>query len=307
MPKVTVVIPSFNIERHIRQTLDSVLTQSHADIEVIVVDDGSSDRTVKIVRSYGDRVRLITQANRGVSVARNHGLRAARGEYVAFLDHDDFWFPDKIALQIAEFERDPELGLVCSWFKRWLPDENGLYPEPTQLRETRDGLDPQNSGWTYTELMIDSWVLTSAALIRKTALERCGGFDEQLPYSEDWDLWLRLSRSYRFAMLNQTTTLYRQSPTQGSRTFREIDYRTRLLEGARDRWGLSDPVGRTLDVGVFRRRMARYHLEFGFSCLQAGRLRLAWAAFLRSWVRHPTSPKPAIYLTASLLGWRPRW
>src|SRR6218665_1043878 len=230
MPAVTVIIPSFNIEQHIAQTLDSVLAQRYPDIELIVVDDGSSDGTLDIVRRYidrfGERVRLITQANAGVSVARNHGLREARGEFIAFMDHDDVWLPDKIELQMTEFERDPSLGLVCSWFKPWLPDAAGHYPDPALFHEIKPGLDPENSGWVYTQLMIDSWVLTSAALIRRSALERCGSFDDQLPYSEEWDLWLRLSREYRFAMLNQVTTLYRQLPSQGSRKFRELDYRS---------------------------------------------------------------------------------
>ena len=307
MPLVSVIVPSYNIESHIRQTLDAILAQRGAELEVIVVDDGSTDRTCDLVESYGTRVQLLRQANAGVCAARNRGWRTARGDYLCFVDHDDVWHPDKLALQLAEFARDPDLGLVYTDFVFWSPDAKGEYPAPESVWRDTPGLDEDLSGWVYHQLLLDCWVLTSTAMIRREALERCGGFDEALPYSEDWDLWLRLSREYRFAKLRQVTTLYRQIPTQGSRRFRARDYRTELLTAAAARWGEASPDGRRSPSGVFRRRLSQYHMGHGFSCLKAEEMALARSSFMAAWSVRRMSIKPLIYLVAALLGWRPSW
>lgn len=307
MPRVTVIVPTYNSEVHLVQTLDSILAQSYQDLELIVVDDGSTDGTCAALAPYGERLRLLRQANAGVSSARNRGLAAARGEFVCFVDHDDYWFEDKLALQLAEFERDPALGVVFSAFTPWLPDGDGRYAEPSSLRDQTAGLDPHWTGWVYHRLLIDNWVLTSSALVRRSVLDQCGGFDEALPYGEDWELWLRVSRHYRFAKLRRVTTLYRQLAGQGSRRFRPIDYRTRLLSEAVARWGYASPDGSALPEPEFRRQLARYHLAYGLHCLQAAEASLARAAFRRAWRQQPHNLRPLLYLAAASLGWRPTW
>src|SRR6266852_2057654 len=109
---VSVVIPAHNSQRYIVATFDSIIAQKHRPLEILVVDDGSTDSTRQIVREYGPEVRLIEQAQRGHPAARNSGIRAAKGEFLAFLDHDDLWTPDKLEHQIACFEHDPALDLV---------------------------------------------------------------------------------------------------------------------------------------------------------------------------------------------------
>src|SRR5690242_71279 len=111
-PEVTVVIPSYNGARYLGEAIESVLAQTHPSVETIVVDDGSVDGTTALVSSYGDRVRGIRQENRGLAAARNSGIRAAAGTYVAFLDHDDRYLPEKTARQVAVFEARPDVGLV---------------------------------------------------------------------------------------------------------------------------------------------------------------------------------------------------
>src|SRR5437773_3781756 len=109
---VSVVIPTYNYARYLPEAIDSALAQTHAPLEVIVVDDGSTDDTPRVLAVYGDRIRVIRQANRGPGAARNTGIAAARGEYVGFLDADDVWLPRKLELQMARFEADQGLGLV---------------------------------------------------------------------------------------------------------------------------------------------------------------------------------------------------
>jgi glycosyltransferase involved in cell wall biosynthesis len=111
-PQVSVVIPAYNCAAYVGQAVDSVLRQTYTDWEIIVVDDGSRDDTKLILEQYGDRIRYIYQQNQGVSIARNRGIELARGEFIAFLDADDYFLPDKIAAQIAVFAAQPNLGIT---------------------------------------------------------------------------------------------------------------------------------------------------------------------------------------------------
>ena len=217
-PTVSVIIPSYNCELYIAETLKSILGQTFKDIEIIVVDDGSTDKTWQIVTSYAP-VRLITQANAGVCAARNRGIREAAGQYICLMDHDDYWLPDKLALQLEQMQRHPEVGLVYSTFTWWNPGPEGVFPDPGNYKDESSGsaIDEEFSGWIYHLLLLDCWVLTSSALIRAEVFNKCGAFDESLPYSEDWDLWLRISREYPFIKLKKALTLYRQHPQQGNR------------------------------------------------------------------------------------------
>ena len=133
-----------------------------------------------------------------------------------------------------------------------------------------------------------------------------GGFDVALPYSEDWDLWLKLSRDYPFVKLDRVSTLYRQHPYQGNRVLRPVDYRTRLLEDAAGRWGLASADGRAVPRSVFRQRLARYHLQFALHHLQHRSRRVALRSLMRAWRLQPGWLRPPAVAAAALLGWRPR-
>jgi len=308
-PTVSVIIPTYNCESYITETIHSVLDQSFKDVEIIVVDDGSTDRTREIVVSRGSRVRLVTQVNSGVCAARNYGIREAQGQYICLMDHDDYWSPDKLALQLEQMHRHPEVGLVYSSFIWWHPGEDGVFPNHSSFDQTSlpDGIDEQFSGWIYHQLLLDCWVLTSAALIRAEVFEKCGMYDESLPYSEDWDLWLRFSREFPFIKLKKALTLYRQHPRQGNRVPRSIDYRTELLAKAAAKWGLCSRDGRCITKRQFNQNIARYHSEYGLHNLSAGNLKTANQAFLKAWSRYPLNWKSLAFIPASLLGWRPKW
>lgn len=305
---VSVVIPTYNCERWIAQTLDSVLAQTWRPLEVIVVDDGSTDRTPDIVADYGPPVQLMRQRNQGVCVARNRGFERSRGEFVCFLDHDDHWFPWKLQRQVEAFAARPETGVVFTSFALWLP-EQGIFPSPHTLAPANDAPpehDPDFSGWIYHQFLLDCWALTSTAMIRRAAFVRSGGFDVALPYSEDWDLWLKLSREVPFVKLDRVSTLYRQHPGQGNRVLREVDYRTRLLEATAARWGLASADGRAVPAPVFRQRLARYHLQFALHHLQQRSRRVALRSLMRAWRLQPAWLRPPAVAAAALLGWRPR-
>ena len=309
-PVVSIVIPTYNCALYIAETIASVLNQSFKDIELIVVDDGSTDATRDIVASFGQPVRLVTQANAGVCVARNRGISEAAGKYICLMDHDDYWFPHKLARQISILEQQPETGVVYSSFILWHRDEStGQFPSPDSfdLNTYLDDTVPEFSGWIYHQFLIDCWMLTSTAMFRADIFDQCGLFDESLPYSEDWDLWLRISRSYPFVQLRRPTTLYRQHAQQGNRLARDIDYRTRLLQDAVKKWGLCSQDGRCVTRHAFNKQLATYHSSFALGHLRAGNRKLAITALLKSWTTYPINIKPLAYLSAAFMGWKPGW
>lgn len=308
MPTVSVIIPSFNCEAYIAETIDSVLQQTFKDVELIVVDDGSTDGTQQIVAAYGAPVRLITQANAQVCAARNRGIAEAQGAFICLMDHDDYWFPQKLERQLAEFAAHPEVGVVYSTFIRWHRTAAGAFPAPESfdLKPYGDGIEEAFSGWIYHQFLLDCWMLTSTAMFRKTVFEHCGNFDVALPYSEDWELWLRIAREYPMIQLRQPSTLYRQHAAQGNLVVRSVDYRTKLLTSTVKKWGLCSRDGRCVSRRQYSTQLAAYHAGFARGQLLAGNRRRALSSFFKSWVVNPTNVKTLVYIGATLLGWKPK-
>jgi glycosyltransferase involved in cell wall biosynthesis len=305
VPLVSVVIPAYNCVLYLEETIRSILGQTASDIEIIVINDGSTDATGAIARSFGEPVRVFDQPNSGVSTARNHGVREARGAFIALVDHDDYWFPNKLANQLTAFEGHPQVDVVFSDFTRWHQNGGGgRFPEPSTFlpQAAPQGIDNEYSGWIYHQMLLDSWVLTSTALVRTEVVLANGGFDETLPYSEDWDFWLRLSRTSQFLKLREATTLYRQHADQGSRVTRAVDYRTRLLEAAAERWGLCSPDGGYVPPRVFKRQLAQYSAFFGRDHLLGGvgaSRYIAARSFIKAWQIDHTYWRSLLYLAAT--------
>jgi len=199
---VSVVLPTFNGEKYIRQAIDSVFTQSLPPNEIIVVDDGSTDGTEHIVRSYGSQVRYIYQKNKGVSGAYNAGIEVASGNYIAFLEHDDVWEPEKNACQVQCFEEDEQLGMVYS---------PALLLEEGKLSK-RNVVNLDNGGGvvTFADFFTRNRVLNcSTVMLKKSVLDDVGGFLEDLPLSFDYDLWLRIAAKYKIICLSKPLATYR--------------------------------------------------------------------------------------------------
>ena len=190
---VTVVCPAYNCARFIKPALESVFAQSYRPIEVIVVDDGSTDSTPELLKSYGE-VCYLRQANRGPSAARNSGIRAARGAYVAFLDLDDLWTSEKLSDQVAVLEAYQNAGLCFADMRMF--SSNGC-EELTMFQKYRFTTEyfghESVVDRAVAKLVTMNFIPTSSVVARKTALTQAGGFDEQFRKSEDWDLWLRMA------------------------------------------------------------------------------------------------------------------
>jgi glycosyltransferase involved in cell wall biosynthesis len=191
-PLVAVVIPSYNYGRFISDSVESVLRQTYSPIELIVVNDGSTDDTEARLRRYGDRLRVITQPNSGLSAARNTGIHAAAGEFIAFLDADDWWEPEKIGRQVEVLCGRPELGAVGCGERQ--VDANGrefglwIQPEPGVSKTDTLRMAVQRRFWIGGS--------GSGILARREVFDEVGLFDPSLAWCEDWDMWLRIIDRY---------------------------------------------------------------------------------------------------------------
>ena len=216
---VSVVIPSYNGAGYLGEAIDSALAQTHPAVEIVVVDDGSTDDTRALAARYGEQVRYVYQENRGLPGARNTGIRAARGVYLAFLDHDDRFLPEKLARQVAVLDVRPEVGLVYTGWH--FIDADGRRLPPT-------GWD-RRDGDVFAHLLVENMIYPAAAMVRKAPVDAVGGFDETLTGLEDWDLWLRLAqRGVHWACVDEPLLEYRVHPGQMHKHGAERRLRNRL-------------------------------------------------------------------------------
>ncbi len=310
-PVVSVIIPTYNAARWLEQTLRAVLAQTMQALEIIVVDDGSSDRSTDLARAVAPAARVLTQANAGVSAARNAGLAVAHGRYVIFLDQDDVWHPLQLERQVQWLESHPDCGAAVTPYRHWYPSgeaAHGGYALPATLWPVDTGLavSPDFTGWVFHQFLFDCWALTSGTLLRRDLVLASGGFDVSLSYSEDWDLWLRLSQRTQFALLAWPPILYRQHPVQGSRAVRQRDFRLELLTKYARLHGLASRDGRAIDPVRFSELLAKYQFEFGHHHLVHGDRLTAVKSLFSAWRRRPRHGRRLALALAGALGWRPR-
>lgn len=208
MPQISVIIPAYNAEPTILETIQSVQQQTFQDFEIIVINDGSKDKTVELVQSIQDeRLKIFSYENGGVPVARNRGISHATGEFIAFLDADDLWTIDKLELQLAALEQNPKAGVAYSWTCFMDVDEEGkpfsFLPSPRY----------SFAGNVYEKLLVSDFIHSASnALIRREAIESTEEFDPTLKSCEDWDYWLRLAADWHFAVVPKHQILYRRTP-----------------------------------------------------------------------------------------------
>ncbi|MFA5142601.1 MAG: glycosyltransferase [Candidatus Omnitrophota bacterium] len=193
MPKVSVVIPAYNCERFISGAIDSVFNQTYGNYEIIVVNDGSKDRTAEILSGYGTRITKIDQPNKGPAEARNAGVRAARGEYIAFLDQDDEWLPHKLKAQVELMDKNSRVGLVYS--DTYIIRDSEFSHAGTKSRRSFQSRRPYR-GMILERLFMDNFISTSSVMVRKECFAKAGMFDPAIVPSEDVGMWLNIAAFY---------------------------------------------------------------------------------------------------------------
>jgi glycosyltransferase involved in cell wall biosynthesis len=199
IPRVSVVIPTFNRWPRVAEAVDSVLAQSYRDFELIVVDDGSTDATVSELPKMTSRLRFLSTPRKGVAATRNLGVSQARGHYVAFLDSDDLWLSRKLEKQTQFMQQHPEFH-ICQTDEIWI--RNGVRVNPRTVHQ-------KPSGDIFSRSLELCLVSPSAVMMTKALFERSGGFDEAFPVCEDYDLWLRISAQHQVPLISDRLTIKR--------------------------------------------------------------------------------------------------
>ncbi len=211
MPKVSVIITTFNRPEYACEAIDSVLSQSFNDFEVIVVDDGSVSKTKEALEKYGSRIHYIFQDHKGRSVARNTGINAAGGEYIAFLDDDDVWLPGKLEKQVAFLDSHPEIGLVHAFIE--IMDEDGRpLPEETE-KKRKSYRKAMRLGYNYQGMSRLCAVGIPTILLRKKCLNKANFFDPDIRFFEDWDFYLRFALKYKIGIIEESLSRIRMHKT----------------------------------------------------------------------------------------------
>jgi glycosyltransferase involved in cell wall biosynthesis len=299
-PKVTVVIPTYNCSRYITSALESVLGQSYRPIEVIVVDDGSSDDTRNIVAKFHE-VKLIRQENGGPSKARNTGITNSQGEYIGFLDGDDLWAPGKLANQMDTFASVPQAALLFGDMRRFSDDG---WTEPTMFQ--RYALTSAFFGGdsivvdAVPKLLRMNFLPTGTVLARKRCLLEVGLFDEQLTLCEDWDLWLRVALKFPIAYSSRLWELKRiHSTNLSSNAISMAKAKLQVMEKINKEYKIDFENWNT-DVSAY---LCEGYRNLGYRYLRELFLAEARSAFIKSLV-HRIEPRVILYWISTFLGVR---
>ena len=203
MPEISIVMPAYNGEETILASIQSVQQQTFSDFELIAIDDGGNDRTRDIVEAIDDpRIKIFSYKNGGLPVARNRGISRATGAFVAFLDQDDLWTPDKLEQQLAALKQHPDAGVAYSW-TAFMEEQGQYFHKETPI---------YFEGNVYTDLLLRNFVASgSNPLVRRQALESVQGYDPNLKFCADWDFYLRLAARWPYVVVPKYQIFYRQS------------------------------------------------------------------------------------------------
>jgi glycosyltransferase involved in cell wall biosynthesis len=194
MTEVTVIIPTYNRSKRVCRAVSSVIDQTYKDFEIIVIDDASTDDTIEKLKDFGDRIKIIIHhENKGVSAARNSGIKKATGKFIALLDSDDYWMPEKLRIQISFFNENPE-AVICQAREIWIKKGKRINPAKKHLKPSGDIFIPS------LKLCL---VSPSAVMFKKSLLNEISMFDEAFPVCEDYDLWLRIAYKYPVHLIEQ--------------------------------------------------------------------------------------------------------
>ena len=221
MSLISVIIPTYNRSDFLKEAIESVLKQTYQPFELIVVDDGSTDDTASVLSCYAGKISALSVHHGGPSAARNHGIQAAHGDYIAFLDSDDLWLPGKLAAQMHFFHNNPE-ARICQTEEIWM--RNSVRVNPRQKHK-------KYSGWIFDKCLPLCVVSPSAVMIHRSVFKQVGLFDETFPACEDYDLWLRIAPLYPIYLVDKPFIIKRGGHCdQQSKNVPALDlYRIRAL------------------------------------------------------------------------------
>ena len=300
-PLVSVIIPAYNAADFLGETLDSVLAQTYKNLEIIVVDDGSTDTTPNLLDSYGDRIKVLRQTNAGQAAARNNGARSAKGELLAFLDSDDLWDPDKITRQVELLNRFPTaLAVYC--------DHRTIDAQGKPTSASAAMAYPRPSGDILRALLLGPCIITPGlVLLRRHAFDMTSGFDETslMRGHEDYAFWLRLATQGAFIYSSDTLVSYRRHDQQVTK---HKHYEMRM---SRAKLNAVIAVREQIEAGqdanlkqIFAWVLTESHISAAWAMRQMGNYAEARSIAKAALAIQPTSAAAWHALIASM---KPRW
>lgn len=293
MAAVTAIIPCYNHGRYLAEAVESVLAQTYPDVEIVVVNDGSTDDTAAVAASFGERILYMEHANRGLCASRNRAIEETDGQYVAFLDADDRWHPEKLARQVPLLEADEEVGLVHT--DGWTLTGEAVGP-PIAGGADQAAL----GGQLFERLLLGNPILAPSVVVRRRCLEGVGLFDEALGGCGDWDLWIRVCRRWKVAYVSEPLVYYRRhsdaSGMSDDHAYMLADA-LRVLEKT-----FADPALPGPARSLEGRAYAELYFVFGKTALSEGRRVEARASFAKAFRAWPRNLRPARYWLKALAG-----
>jgi glycosyltransferase involved in cell wall biosynthesis len=284
-PRVSVIVPAYNAAGYLPHAIDSVLAQTYQDWEIVIVDDGSTDHTRAVVDScrprLQDKLQYIHQPNRGLPAARNAGIRAARGEFIALLDADDVWLPQRLERSVPIMDADRGAGLVHARVVRI--DARGSITG--QLKVEPKYLSGRIARHIYTRR---AHIVCPTVMFRKSCLETAGWFDEAMQATEDRDLWFRIALRYKVAYINEVLAYYRLSPSSMTSNL------DRLLKGQLYFVAKHHKSGAATRLEQLQ-ALGNIYRELGDSLFRGGAVTKAIGSYLRAVGYNPLSV-PNVYM-----------
>ena len=258
MSTVSVIIHTYNNERFMAETVESVLNQTYKDYEIIVVDDGSADGTRDALVPYMQKIRYHYKENGGIASAKNAGISLSETEFVAFLDHDDLWVPDKLQLQMEHFNENPQIGLV---YAKYTSFRDG--------KELRTKPEKGYSGWIFKELLSKSFIQTSTVVVKRECLDAVGPYDETFSLGDEYDMFLRIARKFQCGFVDKGLTRYRVHDTNASNNDFLFDNENlgvykKIYNNFTDLDGV--------EKKILRKRIARYSMKVAEGLYSQGKL-----------------------------------
>lgn len=258
MPTVSVIIHTYNNEKFIGETIESVLNQTYDDYEIIVVDDGSVDGTRDALLPYMQKIRYHYKENGGIASAKNACISLSKAVFIAFLDHDDLWVPDKLRIQMECFNKNPQIGLV---YAKYTSFRDG--------KELRTKPEKGYSGWIFKKLLAKSFIQTSTVVVKRECLNAVGPYDESFALGDEYDMFLRISEKFQCGFVDKGLTRYRIHDTNASENNFLFD---------KDNLGVYKKIYNNftdldgIEKKILRKRIARYSIKVAEDLYSQGKL-----------------------------------
>jgi glycosyltransferase involved in cell wall biosynthesis len=300
--RVSAIVPVYNCAQYVGKAIESILAQTYPAHEIIVVDDGSTDSTREALEPYKDSIIYVYQKNAGEPAARNTGIRHSTGEYIAYLDADDLWLPDKLELQMEYFRNHPQCDLVYTDMMTF--DDQGVIECSVRASRAR----VYSSGKIFPRLFRETLFGSGSVVLRKAAAEQAGGFDETFFVGSDYEMWLRMSRSFEFGYVDKPLLMYRQHRDMSTQKLGKVPqdgmpWQVKVLKRTLE---LFPEAERELGKSAINHRMAVPYMWLGRSWMDRGNHKEARRLISGAIQYNPWSPRYrfaylATFLSPSLL------